>query len=152
MRQSIRVACDDDVAVVAGLRRLWSEENSGAPIDDPEFEAAFREWWREERDTRIFFLVEIDDVAIGMANVTRYRRMPRPGHEAGSWGYVGNVFIREEHRDAGIGAALMRHIAAWAREEGLVHLRLAPSQRSRPFYERLGFHPGAVFDSDPLEP
>lgn len=150
MGLSIRVTREEDVAVLAGLRRLWSEEDSGAPTDDADFEAAFLEWWWEERDTRTFFLVEIDDVAVGMANVKRYRRMPRPGLAASSWGYVGNVFIREEHRNAGVGAALMQHIVTWARKEEFVHLRLAPSRLSQPFYERLGFRPGAVFESEPL--
>jgi hypothetical protein len=57
------------------LRRAWNEENSGGPIDDSGFEATFFEWWRPERETRTFFLVEIDDFAVGMANVKRYQRM-----------------------------------------------------------------------------
>ncbi len=149
MGLSIRIAGDGDVGVLATLRRAWNEENDGGPIDDPGFEAMFLEWWRAERETRTFFLVEINDVAVGMANVKRYQRMPTAGRHAGCWGYVGNVFILEAHRNAGIGESLMSHVLAWAGDEQLAHLRLAPSPLSQPFYTRLGFLPGAVVELDP---
>lgn len=145
----MRIASDGDAGVLAMLRRAWNEENSGDPIDDPDFEATFFEWWKAERETRTFFLVEIDGVAVGMANVKRYQRMPTAGRRAGRWGYVGNVFILETHRNTGIGEALMNHVVSWARDEQLVHLRLAPSPLSKPFYARLGFLPGAVVELDP---
>ena len=45
----------------------------------------------------------------------------------------------------------MRHIVVWASGEELVHLRLAPSPLSEPFYARLGFRPGSVVEFDPIE-
>jgi len=96
-----------------------------------------------------YFLVEIDGVAIGMAKVKRYQRMPTAGRRARCWGYVGSVFILEAHRNTGIGEALMNHVVAWASDEQLAHLRLAPSPLSMPFYPRLGFLPGAVVELDP---
>src|SRR5690606_36122115 len=137
---SIRIAGEADVPVLAGLRRVWNEEIAGAAIDDPGFESAFVGWWRAERGTRTFFLADVDGVAVGMANVKRYDRMPVAGRSsAGSWGYVGNVFVVAEHRDAGVGQALMEAVIAWAGRKRLAHLRLAPSPLSWPFYERLGF-------------
>ena len=84
-----------------------------------------------------------------MANVKHYARMPVPGRDAGEWGYVGNVFVLAAHRNGGIGAELMTAILDWARDEGLGHLRLAPSPRAGRFYERLGYVPGAVVELDP---
>jgi hypothetical protein len=72
---SIRISGDGVAGVLAMLRRAWNEENSGGPIDDPGFEATFFEWG-DPCVTRTFFLVEIDDFAVGMANVKRYQRMP----------------------------------------------------------------------------
>jgi GNAT superfamily N-acetyltransferase len=150
---AIRVAGDDDVDVITSLRRQWSEENRGGPLDDPEFEARLRGWWAAEHGTRTFFLAELGREPVGMANVKHYARMPAAGmRSAGRWGYVGNVFVLAEHRNAGIGQALMDHIVGWAGEEGLEHLRLAPSERSIPFYARLGFVPGAVVELDPPGP
>jgi GNAT superfamily N-acetyltransferase len=147
---SIRVAGDADIAVLASLRRRWNEEAAGSPIDDPRFAGAFTQWWHAERDTRTFFVAEMREAVVGMANVKRYDRMPAAGAEtAGTWGYVGNVFVLPEHRNAGIGEALMKEILAWAATNRFAHLRLAPSPRSRPFYARLGYVPGAVVELDP---
>ena len=149
MSISARVADDADLRVLLGLRRAWDEENAGGPVDDPGFEAAFRDWWEAERATRTFFLVEVDGAAVGMANVKRYHRMPTSGREAGWWGYVGNVFVLAEHRNAGLGRVLMDELIGWASQMRMAHLRLAPSPRSGSFYARLGFVPGAVVELDP---
>lgn len=147
---STRIAGDGDVGVLADLRRTWNEESVGGSIDDPGFDAAFREWWTAERRTRTFFLVEVGGAAVGMANIKRYDRMPVAGRlSAGSWGYVGNVFVLAEHRNAGVGQALMDELVAWAGQVGLAHLRVAPSPMSKSFYARLGFLPGAVVELDP---
>jgi GNAT superfamily N-acetyltransferase len=147
---SVRIAGDGDVGVIVGLRRAWNEEHAGGQIDDPAFEARFGEWVAAERATRTFFVLYLDEVPVGMANIKRYDRMPVAGRSsAGCWGYVGNVFVLAEHRNARLGQVLMDALIAWAGEQGLVHLRLAPSPLSTSFYERLGFVPGAVVELDP---
>jgi GNAT superfamily N-acetyltransferase len=145
---SVRIASDVDVTALATLRRAWNEENLGGPIHDPHFNAAFSSWWKQERATRTFFLAEVDGLAIGMANVKRFRRMPTAGRPSSHWGYVGNVFIREGDRNGGHGEALMHHIVTWALSEEFAHLRLAPSILSRRFYARLGFLAGEVVQLD----
>ena len=150
MSVSIRTAEEDDVDVLAELRRAWNEENAGGPVEDAAFAAEFRDWWVAERTSRTFFLAELHGRAIGMANVKRYRRMPVAGRPSGGWwGYVGNVFVLAEHRNSGIGRALMDELIVWAGRERMEHLRLAPSPLSKPFYARLGFVPGAVVELDP---
>jgi GNAT superfamily N-acetyltransferase len=147
---SVRVAAEADIGAVASLRRAWNEENAEGAIDDSGFERAFAEWWEAERSSRTFFVAELEGRAVGMANVKRYDRMPVAGRASGGWwGYVGNVFVLAEHRDGGIGGVLMDAIIQWAAQEGMEHLRLAPSPRSASFYERLGFSPGAVVELDP---
>jgi GNAT superfamily N-acetyltransferase len=144
------VAAEQDVGVLASLRRAWAEENTGEAIDDDGFDAAFEAWWRAERSTRTFFLVEINGVAVGMANIKHYERMPVAGRPSGGrWGYVGNVFVLPVHRNGGLGAVLMDEVAAWAWAEGFEHLRLAPSPRSKTFYARLGYETGAVVELNP---
>ena len=146
----IRVAPCDDAAVLAGLRRAWNEESNGGPIDDPSFDDRFASWVRAERATRTFFVVVVDGVPVGMANVKRYERMPAVGRaSAGWWGYVGNVFVLESHRNRGIGEALMSELRSWAAANGYERLRLSPSERARPFYERLGYVAGQVVQLDP---
>ena len=150
VRVRVRVAGEDDVMLLAVLRRRWNEEQREGPIQDPAFETSFRAWWDAERATRTFFLAEVDGQPVGMANVKHYTRMPAAGMvSAGEWGYVGNVFVLADHRNARVGQELMERIVQWAGEHGLEHLRLAPSERSVPFYARLGFVPGAVVELDP---
>jgi GNAT superfamily N-acetyltransferase len=147
---AVRIAEGADVDVLALLRRVWTEENAGGPIDDPAYDSQFREWFAAERSTRTFFIVETGGRPVGMANVKRYERMPVAGRASGGWwGYVGNVFVLAEHRNTGVGRVLMDEVIRWASDAGAEHLRLAPSPRSKSFYERLGFVPGAVVEVDP---
>jgi GNAT superfamily N-acetyltransferase len=49
------------------------------------------------------------------------------------------MFVREEHRNRGIGSALLAAILAAADERGYARLVLSPSERALPFYSRAGF-------------
>ena len=150
MNVSVRVAGERDTYTLVALRRSWNEEDAGAPVDDVEFSGRFRSWLASEGDTRTYFIVEIDGEPVGMANVKRYVRMPVAGREsAGHWGYIGNVYVHADHRDAGVGRVLMDALVDWCRERGYERLRLAPSERARPFYTRLGFVPGQVIQLNP---
>ena len=62
-----------------------------------------------------------------------------PGRGSARWLYVANVFVRPEARRAGVGRALMEAMLAWARDEGMVRVVLAPSEMSIQFYRELGF-------------
>jgi GNAT superfamily N-acetyltransferase len=147
---SARVAGDADRATIAGLRRTWNEEHAGAAIDDDGFDTAFAAWWEAERASRTFFVVEVDGIVVGMANVKRYDRMPVAGRASGGcWGYVGNVFVRRDHRGTGAGRAIMEAVIAWAWAAGMEHLRLAPSDEAKPLYDRLGFVAGSVVELNP---
>ncbi|HEX2383458.1 MAG TPA: GNAT family N-acetyltransferase [Acidimicrobiales bacterium] len=149
-RIAIRIADEADIDVLARLRRTWSEENAGQSIDDSDFDVSFRAWCKQEQHTRTFFLVEVDARPVGMANVKRYDRMPVAGRPTGGWwGYVGNVFVLQDYRNMGVGRVLMDGLIRWSFDAGAEHLRLAPSPRSKSFYERLGFEPGAVVQRDP---
>jgi GNAT superfamily N-acetyltransferase len=74
-----------------------------------------------------------------MASVWEYRRMPRPGRADSRWGYVSNMFVREEHRNRGIGRALLHAIIEAAETRDYARLVLSPSERALPFYRRAGF-------------
>jgi GNAT superfamily N-acetyltransferase len=146
----VRVAGEGDLDTLAALRLAWNEEHQGRAIDDPRFAPSFTAWVVAEAPTRTFFLAEVNGRAVGMANVKRYVRMPAAGMpSAGSWGYVGNVFVLPEHRNGGVGGALMEAVQEWSWAQGYDHLRLAPSTRAVPFYDRLGYQAGHVFQLDP---
>lgn len=135
---SVRVASAADLPALADLRRRWTEERRGVG-PDPTFDARFAAWFEAEAHQRTFWLAEADDRPVGMTNLLRFVRMPGPGIEAGGWGYLGNMFVVPEHRNAGVGRRLLDALVAHADALGLERIVLSPSERSVPFYRRAGF-------------
>jgi GNAT superfamily N-acetyltransferase len=142
----VRVAGVDDAGAIAWLRSLWSEGEA-----EPAFAERIAEWIRGEGDRRTTWLAEADGSAIGVASLFEYRRMPKPGRPDSRWGYVGNMFVREELRGRGIGSALLDAIVAAADARGYARLVLSPSPQALAFYRRAGFVvPGETSDGDRL--
>ena len=141
---TVRLAGPADVPAVAALRRAWTEENAGGPIEDDGFDAAFTEWFEREHDQRVTWVADVDGRVAGMLNLLVFTRMPRPrsADAPGApdrWGYVANVYVDRAARDAGVGARLLAAATSYADEQGFARLVLSPSERSVPFYERAGF-------------
>jgi GNAT superfamily N-acetyltransferase len=65
------------------------------------------DWLSAEADRRTTWLACAGADAIGMASLFEYRRMPRPGRADSRWGYLGNMFVREESHSRGVGSALL---------------------------------------------
>jgi GNAT superfamily N-acetyltransferase len=131
---TVRVAGTTDLAAIARLRSLLS----GVPSDS-EFEQQLAEWMAREEGRRTTWLARVGPDAVGMASVFEYRRMPRPGRLDSRWGYLGNMFVRDDWRNQGIGSALLAAVIAAADQRGYARLVLSPTDRSVRFYERAGF-------------
>ncbi|WP_024805159.1 GNAT family N-acetyltransferase [Nocardia sp. BMG51109] len=141
---SIRQADDRDIPALARLRRQWSEEQAGRPLEDERFDEQFAQWYATESSRRTTFLAEIDSSAVGMVNLALFERMPRPGHPASRWGYLANAFVLAGHRNRGIGTALLNALVAYARDHGCVRIVLSPTDLSVPFYQRADFGPATM--------
>ncbi|MDB4935120.1 MAG: acetyltransferase [Labilithrix sp.] len=135
-----------------GLRAVSAEEGEDddesssadpAPVATParDYADVFRAWYARERDHRRTWLVETDPASapVGMLNMLVFERMPKPGRAASRWGYVANAFVLREHRNEGLGTALLDAALAYADEHDFVRVVLSPSVRSIPFYARAGF-------------
>ena len=131
----VRVADAGDIGAIASLRSLGSAD----PGRDPDFERRIAAWFAVEGDRRTTWLATLGDSPVGMASVFEYRRMPRPGDPDSRWGYIGNMFVREDFRDRGIGSALLTTIITAADELGYARLVLSPSARALRFFRRAGF-------------
>ena len=129
----IRVAGGDDSPALAQLRSLW------LPGEEVDFERRMADWLHGESGHRTMWLAEAGGSAVGMASLFEYRRMPKPGRPDSAWGYVSNMFVREESRGHGIGAALLGTIVAAAGERGYARLVVSPADLARPLYRRAGF-------------
>ena len=108
-------------------------------VDDPDFERRFRQWHDAESSRRVTWLAEVDGDPVGMVSLAVFERMPRPGRPAGCWGYLGNAYVRAEHRGRGIGTALLSALLDYADARRLERVVLSPSPRSVPLYRRAGF-------------
>jgi GNAT superfamily N-acetyltransferase len=134
----IKIAGPGDARAVAALRRAWTEEDDG-PAGDAGFETRFVHWYTAESGHRVTWLAETDGQAVGMVNLVEFSRMPRPGREPSTWGYLSNAFVLAGYRDRGTGSALLRAVLAHADAQGYVRVVLRPSQRAVPLYQRYGF-------------
>jgi GNAT superfamily N-acetyltransferase len=130
---TIRVAGPEDIAAIARLRATWSQASEHG------FEARMASWLEADGERRSTWLAVVAETAVGMASLFEYRRMPKPGRPDSRWGYLSNMFVLSEHRNRGIGSALLDAIVAEATERGYVRLVLSPSEPAIPFYMRAGF-------------
>jgi GNAT superfamily N-acetyltransferase len=141
---TVRLAHAADTDMLAALRRAWVEESGPAP--DASFEARFARWLDEEEGRRISWVAATGTgQAVGMLNLAVFTRMPRPGMPPQRWGYIANVFVLAEYRNAGVGQALLDAAIDYTRRERYVRLVLNPSERSVPFYLRAGFTPSPLY-------
>lgn len=129
----LRVAGAADAGALAALRALWH------PGDDGDLEQRMAAWLAADGDRRTTWLATLAGVPAGVASLFEYRRMPRADVPDSRWGYVGNVFVRENARNRGIGSALLGALIGAADERGYAHLLLAPSADALPFFRRAGF-------------
>jgi GNAT superfamily N-acetyltransferase len=143
---AVRVADDRDLPALARLRREWTAERTGGPVEDEHFDRSFAAWWRAELPRRTFWVAEAGTdrsgyTVVGSLNVVEIGNMPRPGARPGRWGYVGNAFVVSAYADRGVAAALLDAAVEHARARRYQRLVLRPTPSSAPFYLRHGFTP-----------
>jgi GNAT superfamily N-acetyltransferase len=129
----VRVAGSGDAGALASLRALWH------PGEHGDLDERMAVWLAADGDRRTTWLAMVAGEPAGMASLFEYRRMPRADAPDSRWGYVGNVFVREDARNRGIGSALLAAVIAAAEERDYAHLLLAPSADALPFFRRAGF-------------
>lgn len=84
---------------------------------------------------------------VGCAWLRLIERVPHPNKalDERPIAYVTNMFVDPDHRNSGLGRALLDRVLDFAREREVDGVVLWPSDRSRPFYERAGFGPGPLW-------
>ncbi len=143
----VRLAGEDDVAVIAWLCAIWT----GADPTNPELAEWIAAWLADEGERRTSWLAFSGELPVGMVGLVEYRRMPRPGRLDSRWGYVSGMFVLEEFRKCGVGAALLGALVGAAEERSYVRVVVAPSDEAIPLYRRAGFVlPGSEEGADAL--
>ncbi len=135
-------AGDHDLKDLAALRYEWRVKERGEPgLDEATFERRMVEWMTDHRATHRGYLAARDGVSVGCAWLCVTDRVPAPAEFVRRAGIVQSVYVRASFRNVGVGSDLIRFVIEEARQMGLSYLGLHPSERSVPFYERLGFAP-----------
>jgi GNAT superfamily N-acetyltransferase len=125
---------------LVALRYQWRTVELGeVGLSPPEFEARFREWYVDHRESHLGYLASVGDVKVGGAWLVIVDRVPGPGSFVRRAGMVQSVYVLPEHRNRGVGSDLMDTLSSEARSMGLDYLIVHPSIESFPFYRRLGF-------------
>ena len=132
---AVHVVHSVDISALASLRSLRDTRSE----EDPDFESRMVTWFALEGDRRTTWLATINNSPVGMASLFEYRRMPTRGRPDSRWGYVGNMFVREDVRSQGVGSALLTRIITAADDRCYARLVLSPSARALPFFQRAGF-------------
>ncbi|HEX6683692.1 MAG TPA: GNAT family N-acetyltransferase [Candidatus Limnocylindrales bacterium] len=99
----------------------------------------FAAWIDAHAETHLPYLAEVDGVPVGSAWLLVAERVPGGGSFDRRYGDVQSVFVREEHRNRGIGGALIAAILDEARTRGLLHVSVHSGRRAVDFYLRAGF-------------
>ena len=137
-----------DVADIARLRAQWSEHLGYGP--DPTYEHRLAGFLLRHQAVRRIWLADVSPMsgfapagggrlAVGMASLEVFERMPHRGSPSVRWGYIANVWTDPSYRRLGIAKALMTQVLSWSRQEQLVRLVLNPSEISLSLYAGIGF-------------
>ena len=139
---TIGPATIDDVPELARLRwELYAEQNGDPTEPFAAYVERFARFARSalaSKDWRAW-VVRTDDRLVGAMWLHTVHRVPVPGKRAGPIGYLTNVYVAPEHRNAGLGAQMLDHVKAWCGEENFSLVIVWPTERSRSFYRRGGF-------------
>jgi GNAT superfamily N-acetyltransferase len=137
-----RCAQKADAPKLASLR--WALRTDDSP--DPEAAAKaqfiqdFVAWMNATSgDDLVHWIAEQDEELIGVISVRMIAMMPSPEALHDRFGYVTNTYVAPEHRNKGVGTALLAEVKNWAVRENLELLVVWPSDRAYPFYERSGY-------------
>lgn len=136
---TIRQSLPSDTSGLIELRTMWAGEQTPEPLEDPDFEVAYRSW--EANNSRTMFVAELDGTLVGMLNLMVFERMPKPGKKSTCWIYLVNAFVVAAHRNMGVGSRLMDAAIQFSRDIHAARIVLSPSDESQTFYARHGFEP-----------
>lgn len=124
----VRVAAAADVAALAELQDIT-----------PGTLATYAAWVVAHAKTHLPFVAEIGAHVVGAAWLLVAERVPRGSALVRHYGDVQSVMVREQHRNQGVGTALMAAILTEARTRRLVHVTVHSGRRAVDFYLRNGF-------------
>jgi len=149
---SLREARPDDYPIVAAMRYDFRAAMDEPDEDRDVFVARMVRWLGEhlgagDPGNWKAWLAFNGEEAVGVVFLHLVDKIPNPVPEPEQLGYITSLYVRPDHRGAGVGATLLDAALDECRARGLDTIVLWPSARSRSHYERRGFRsPGLVME------
>lgn len=138
----VRRATRDDVSTLAHFRFAFRSRRRPATESEQVFVERATPWMRSrlgaDSHWRVW-LLEHDGTAIGNIWLQLVEKIPNPGDESESYGYISNFYVEAAHRNAGGGSMLLGAALDECRRSDVAAVFLWPSDESRPLYARNGF-------------
>jgi ribosomal protein S18 acetylase RimI-like enzyme len=149
---TIRPGRRDDAAEAA---RLWMQSAEEHTAHDPVYatapaaEKTMRRFLADLASSGHSFLFVAVAGGRTVGFISGELREGSPTFLPKTWASVDDVFVEPEHRNLGMGKALLRSVEAWAKERGASGVSLqvaAANARARNFYADLGFREISVYE------
>jgi GNAT superfamily N-acetyltransferase len=136
-----RLAEISDASQLANLRwGLRTDDVAADAAAKARFVQDFVAWMdKASGQELVHWVAEQDDALIGVISVRIIPMLPSPEEMNGRFGYLTNTYVLPEHRNKGVGTALLAAVKHWALNEKLELLVVWPSERAYPFYARGGY-------------
>lgn len=140
----IRQAETCDIPALASLRWQFKVEDADGS-EDHESEDVFVERCADWLRTRILngswrvWLSEVAGQPYGHVFLGLVDKVPSPFDGLATLGYITNLYVTPDHRNSGLGTALLAEVTRYAAAHSLDTLIVWPSERSAALYQRCGF-------------
>lgn len=151
---TVRKAQAADAVALARLRWRFKLEDEPHPSGGQEsFIRECTEWMRTRlAGSWTAWIAEADNEVHGHVFLNHVEKIPEPGADADTLGYVTNFYVCPEHRGRGLGRALLDEVVRHGRQNRLDTLIVWPSERSASLYRRTGFAAPKETLELPIEP
>ena len=149
---TIRAGRKEDAAEAA---RLWMQSADEHTAHDrvyetsPDAEKTMRRFLADVANSSYSFLFVAVTEERTVGFISGELRQGSPTFLPKTWASVDDVFVEPEHRNRGMGHALLQNVEAWAQErdaDGISLQVAAANARGRKFYDDLGFREISVYE------
>ena len=140
---TLREATTEDIPLLVRHRRLMFESMGFADQarnDAMDVEVAtYLTEAVPSGEYRAWIATTPEGVTVGGIGLILIQLAPSPRNLRGRYAYLMSLYVEPEYRRKGMARALVERTIAWAREQGIVEVRLHASDQGRPLYEGIGF-------------
>lgn len=136
----IRAAMRSDLEELAALKEEWAAlETPATDTERAEFIRALGHWLDARDGSVVCHVAELYGTLIGMAWLVVFERVPDIRNQRRLTGDIQSVYVRPEHRGAGIGRQLLAGLLTAADELRIPRVTVSANSRAAALYEAQGF-------------